>query len=77
MPEPVFIAANVREAELVERLLDEKDVEYAQRLEPVPHDTSNVCYQGILFTVAEERAEECRQLLIGKGLAQGVIPSPR
>lgn len=49
--EPVFIAANVREADFVEELLDEAGIEYEEKLEAFTRDdvSSAVCYQGTLF----------------------------
>ena len=73
MREPIFIAANVREADFVERVLDDEGIEYSQRLEPFMRETSGVCYQGVLFEVAGGQAGYCRRLLAEKGLERGVI----
>jgi hypothetical protein len=75
MLEPIFIAANVREAEFVEKILDEEGIEYSQRLEAFMREglTTNVCYQGILFEVLEGQAGYCRKILAEKGLERGVV----
>ena len=70
---PIFIAANVREADLVERVLEEEGIEFKQRLEPVTRETSGVCYQGVLFEVSDGQAEHCRRLLTAKGLESGIM----
>jgi hypothetical protein len=64
----LFLATNIREADLVERLLDAAGIEYTQKLEPVMHETSNVCYQGTLFEVREDQADAGRRLLKENGL---------
>ena len=71
--EPVFIAASAREADFVESVLEEEGIEFAQRLEPVPHETSGVCYQGVLFEVPGEHAAQSRRLLVERGLARGIV----
>jgi hypothetical protein len=73
--EPVFIAANVREADFVEQLLDEAGIEYEERLEAFMREelASAVCYQGTLFEVLEGQADDCRRLLTEKGLGRGIV----
>jgi hypothetical protein len=71
--EPIFIAANVREADFVEGVLEDEGVEFAQRLEPFMRETSGVCYQGVLFEVIAGQAEYCRHVLTEKGLARGIL----
>src|SRR6266487_1807049 len=71
--EPIFIAANVREADFVENVLEDEGVEYTQRLEPFMRETSGVCYQGVLFEVMAGQADYCRHVLTEKGLARGIV----
>ena len=72
--EPVFLAADTREADRVERVLEGAGVEYSVRLDAVmENEYRGPCYQGILYEVAAERAPECRRLILDKGLSAGVI----
>ena len=71
--EPIFVAANVREADYVESVLEDEGVEFAQRLEPFMRESSGVCYQGTLFEVVPGEAEYCRRVLTDKGLARGIL----
>lgn len=75
MFEPIFIAANVREADFVEGVLEDEGIEFTQRLEPFMRETSGVCYQGVLFEVLAGQAEYCRRVLTDKGLARGIVPA--
>ena len=73
--EAVFIAANVGEAELIERILEEQGIEFEVTPEAflrIP--TTNVCYQGLLFEVLGGQAEYCRFLFRRAGLARGLVP---
>jgi len=65
--EPVFITADMREADSVERVLDEAGVHYSLRLDTVPRE-GGACYQGILYEVAPDDAEKCRRLIRDSGL---------
>ncbi|HLJ73623.1 MAG TPA: hypothetical protein VKU62_03490 [Thermoanaerobaculia bacterium] len=65
--EPVFITADMREADCVERVLDEAGVHYSLRLDTVPRE-GGACYQGILYEVAADDAEKCRRLIFENGL---------
>jgi len=65
--EPVFITADMREADSVERVLDEAGVDYTLRLDAVPREGA-ACDQGILYEVAADDAEKCRRLIFESGL---------
>lgn len=65
--EPVFITADMREADSVERVLDDAGVNYTLRLDAVARD-GGACYQGILYEVAADDAEKCRALILSSGL---------
>jgi len=73
--ERVFIAANVREAEFVERLLDEEAIEYEVRPEVFERGVmlGATCFQGLLFEVLPGQADYCRKLIEKSGLGHGVI----
>ena len=69
--EPIFITANMREADSVERVLDEAGVDYAMRLDAMPRE-GTACFQGVLYEVAADDAARCRKLIHESGL----IPMP-
>jgi len=74
MREAIFIAANVAEANIVERLLEAEGVEFEITPEAfLQQPASNVCLQGLLFEVATEHAEQSRRLLTERGLGGGVV----
>ena len=65
--EAVFITADMREADSVERVLDKAGVSYTLRLDAIARE-GVACYQGILYEVAADDAEKCRRLIIENGL---------
>ncbi len=65
--EPIFITADMREADSVERVLDGAGVRYTLRLDAIARE-GGACFQGILYEVATDEAEKCRRLIIDKGL---------
>ena len=65
--EPVFITADMREADSVERVLDDAGVDYSLRLDAIARE-GGACYQGILYEVAADDAEKCRRLICKSGL---------
>jgi hypothetical protein len=73
--EAVFVASDVREADLAERALQESAIEFRQRLDAVPHETSAVCYLGTMFEVAAQDAERSREALKRNGLINGLVPA--
>jgi len=76
MREAIFIAANVTEAQAVERLLEGELIEFEITPEAfLQQPESNVCMQGLLFEVPPGQAEYCRQFLTERGLSPGVVPS--
>jgi hypothetical protein len=78
MREAIFIAANVAEAQVVERLLAAEEIEYEITPEAfLQQPMSNVCLQGLLFEVMAGQAEQCRRLLTERGLGSGVVPAER
>lgn len=76
MREAIFIAANVAEANAVERLLEAEGIEFELTPEAfLQQPASNVCLQGLLFEVQAGEAEQCRRLLTERGLGRGVVPA--
>ena len=74
--EPIFITADMREADSVERALDEAGMEYSMRLDVMPRE-GGACYQGVLYEVASDDAEKCRRLMLARGLSRGIVASAR
>lgn len=75
--EGVFIAANVAEAELAERLLEEEGIEFELRPEAFLRGVvTGACLQGLLFEVLRGQAGYCRRLLVDAGLERGVVAAP-
>jgi len=68
--EPVFIAANVREIEFVEQLLQSEGIQYRVRPEPFGRRLpfAGGPYHGLLFEVLASQAQYCRRLLSEAGL---------
>jgi len=78
MREAIFIAANVEEAQVVERLLAAEQIEFEITPEAfLQQPTSNVCLEGLLFEVPPGQAEYCRRLLAERGLTPGAVPSQK
>lgn len=74
MREAIFIAANVAEANVVERLLEAEGIAFELTPEAfLQQPASNVCLQGLMFEVAAGQAEYCRRLLVERGLGGGVV----
>ena len=65
--EPIFITADMSEADSVERVLDGAGVSYSLRLDAIARE-GGACYQGILYEVATDDAEKCRRLIQRSGL---------
>jgi hypothetical protein len=76
--EPIFIAANRREIEFVQDLLDREDIEYSVRPETFTRSTpfGTGPYAGLLFEVIAGQAQYCRRLIADKGLEHGIVPPP-
>ena len=78
MREAIFIAANVAEANVVERLLAAEEIEFEITPEAfLQQPMSNVCLQGLLFEVSAAQAEQCRRLLTERGLGSGVVAAQK
>jgi hypothetical protein len=72
--EPIFIAANVEEAEFVEAMLEEEGIDYEVRPEAFMAGVLGAtCLQGLMYEVLAGQAPYCRRLLTDRGLKRGVI----
>jgi hypothetical protein len=71
--EPIFIAANVREAEFIERLLEEEGIDYEVRPEAFQKEGRAACFEGLMFEVLAGQASYCRKLLEDRGLKAGML----
>lgn len=69
--ETIFIAANNREADRVERILEDAGIAHSQQLGA--DESSGVCHLRTLFEVPKENADACRRLLTRQGLAHGIV----
>lgn len=74
--EPVYIAGNVREVQLIEELLAREGIEYEVTPEAFVHTISaGACFQGLLFLVLSGQAAYCRSLFSAAGLRGGIVPA--
>ncbi|MFQ5899918.1 MAG: hypothetical protein ACE5JN_16970 [Candidatus Methylomirabilia bacterium] len=73
----VYVAANVREAETVEKLLGGRAIDFAVEMEPFYRPVAGLIparYMGAVFYVPSGQASYCRRLLEQAGLWRGVVP---
>ncbi len=70
----IFMAISVSEAEKVEKLLTENNIDYAVNMEPYyrisPFQTEHL---GAAFYVVSGQAGFCRQMLKKRGLDTGIV----
>ena len=70
----IYIAQNIKEARSIEKLLTEKNVDYALSMEPfLPPSLLQSERMGAAFYVESTQSEICRQLIIDRGLGAGII----
>jgi len=74
--EPVYIAGTVSEAEAVEALFAEQQIEYEVR----PAEFRNVIslgavFVGVSFRVLRGQASYCRFILADRGFKKGIVDS--
>ena len=73
--EPVYIAGNVREVKLLERLLDEEGIEFEVRPCQFEHAISfGDPALGLLFEVRSGQALCCRKLFAERCFVKGLVP---
>lgn len=71
---PVYIAANLAEAERVEQLFAREGIDFEIRPEASLHSAGDgTCLLGLLFEVPAGQAQRCRHVLASIGLARGVV----
>lgn len=76
---PVYIAGNVPDAEQAERVLTERGIDYALRLEPFRRDSLlgsilGGTYMGLLFSVPSAERRRSLDALEAEGLTDTLIP---
>jgi hypothetical protein len=72
--EPLFFAVRRGESERVEKVLDAAGIPYEVKLDVREEQAENgACYQGLLYEVAADRAEECRRLMLEGGVTSGLV----
>jgi hypothetical protein len=70
----IYIAKNLKEAQSVEKLLTEKNIEYALSLEPfLPPTLLQSERMGAAFYVESSRTDVCRQVISEQGLGAGIV----
>ena len=70
----IYIAKNLKEAQGVEKLLTEKNIEYALSLEPfLPPTLLQSERMGAAFYVESSRTDVCRQFIREQGLGAGIV----
>lgn len=70
----IYIAKNVKEAEKIEKLLTDNDIDYAISLEPfLPPSLLQSERMGAAFYVQSAQETLCRQLITDGGLRAGLI----
>ncbi len=70
----IFIAASVKEAELVEKILTQNGIDYAISLEPYTRLFFGTERNGLAFYVLSFQEQYCRELLSSRGLTLGLTP---
>jgi len=68
----IFIAASVKEAELVEKILTENGIDYAISLEPYTRMFFGTERNGLAFYVLSDQEHYCKELLFSRGLTSGL-----
>jgi hypothetical protein len=70
----IYIAKNIKEAQGVEKLLTDNNIEYALSLEPfLPPTLLQSERMGAAFYVESSRSDDCRQVIRDQGLGAGIV----
>ena len=70
----IYIAKNIKEAQRIENLLTEKNIDYALSLEPfLPPSLLQSERMGAAFYVASTQSDICRQFISDRGLGAGIV----
>ena len=74
-PELVYIASNVVDAEHIESVLQEYQIDFAMNIETfVKQSLLGGTYPGVFFYVAQSDAQRSREGLQARGFSDTVIP---
>ncbi len=70
----IYIAKNIKEAQSIEILLTEKNIDYALSVEPfLPPSLLQSERMGAAFYVESTQSDICRQIIVNQGLGAGII----
>ena len=70
----IFIAKNLNEAKIIEKLLAENNIEYAINIEPFqPKSLLQFELRGAAFYVLSGQGDFCRQIIVEEGLVAGIV----
>ena len=70
----IYIAKNIKEAQSIEKLLTEKNIDYALSVEPfLPPSLLQSERMGAAFYVESTQSDICRQIIVDQGLGAGII----
>jgi hypothetical protein len=70
----IYIAKNIKEAQSIENLLTEKNIDYALSVEPfLPPSLLQSERMGAAFYVESTQSDICRQIIVDQGLGAGII----
>jgi hypothetical protein len=70
----IFIAKNIKEAQGIEKLLTQKNIDYALSVEPfLPPSLLQSERMGAAFYVETTQSDICRQIIIDQGLGAGIV----
>ncbi len=70
----IYIAKNIKEAQSIEKLLTEKNIDYALSVEPfLPPSLLQSDRMGAAFYVESTQSDICRQIIVDQGLGAGII----
>ncbi len=70
----IYIAKNIKEAQSIEKLLTEKNIDYALSVEPfLPPTLLQSERMGAAFYVETAQSDTCRQIITDQGLDAGII----
>ncbi len=70
----IYIAKNIKEAQSIENLFTEKNIDYALSVEPfLPPSLLQSERMGATFYVESTQSDICRQIIANQGLDAGII----
>jgi hypothetical protein len=70
----IYIAKNIKEAQSIEKLLTEKNIDYALSVEPfLPPTLLQSERMGAAFYVETAQSNNCRQIITDQGFDAGII----